>query len=233
MISIVTTTSPVPGETEHFVAAVAAFAPQAPAPLELLLVDDLRLLDRAAAAACEARYGFVRVLQPARRGQLAASIEALAEVRGEVALTLDPDMAGNLPDVSRFLARYREGCLLVYGRRTSRGDVPPLRRAASRLYNGIIRRLFGLVVKDINTPMLLVARSLLSDIAAYDGRHGSAKVYFPLVLGPRFAEVEIAVAPSSRKSAYAWSDLLRLMLLQLGDLFRFARARRRGDVHAG
>jgi glycosyltransferase involved in cell wall biosynthesis len=230
VISIITTTSPVAGETERFVAAVAAFVPAAPEPLELLLVDDLRLLDVAGMVDWEARHGFLRVLRPSRRGQLGAGIQALAEVRGEIAVTMDPDMAGNLPDINRFLMRYREGCRLVYGRRTCRGDVPPLRHAASRLYNGIIRRVFRIVVTDINTPMLLVARSLFSDIVAYDGRHGSAKVYFPHTLGARFAEVDITVAASRRDSSYTWHDLFGLMLRQLGDLVRFARARRQGSI---
>lgn len=221
MISVITTSSPLPGELDSFVAALAAYRQRSGREIELLVVDDLRLLESAPAFA----GGAVKLLRPAERGQLDAGIAALAVAAGDVVITLDPDMQENVADIDRFMAEHEAGSLLVYGRRVSRSDVSSLRRGLSQLYNAVLQRLFDLPVHDINTPMLMVSRQIIADILAYDGHGGLVKLYFPYRLGRDFSELDITVSGAPKASSYSYAALVVFMVKQLAAVWNFQRFR--------
>jgi glycosyltransferase involved in cell wall biosynthesis len=229
MISIITTSSPLPGELEAFMATLEAYRQQGRRDVELLVVDDLRILDAVPPGFPPER---VKILRPAVRGQLDAGIAALAEAKGELVITMDPDMCENVADIDRFVAEHAAGSLLIYGRRISRSDVSSLRQGLSRFYNALLQQLFDLPVHDINTPMLMVSRRIITDILAYDGHGGLVKLYFPYRLGRDFSELDIRVSGVAKTSSYSYASLLLFMLKQLAAVWRFQRFRQQERRHA-
>ena len=225
VITIITTASPSWDETRRFVLAVATYQASRNCTIELIVVDDLRVLSGVAQVGQLAPDVLVKLFVPEVRGQLDSGIHALAHANGELIVTIDPDMHENLADIDRFVERQASGCSLVYGVRIARGDVSRLRVLISRLYNWVVRKVFLLPVHDINTPMLLLSADIVPEILAYDGRHGLVKVYFPYVLGTRFAEVKIEVSGMSKTSSYSYLRLAGFMLRQLAGLSVFLRFR--------
>lgn len=228
-LSIITSSSPVPGELDVFVEAIDAYRRVHGYSIELLIADDLRILD---AFPEGFPSDYIRILRSSERGQLNAGIAALAIAVGDVVITMDPDMHKNVADIDRFFAEYEAGILLVYGRRISRSDVSLLRRGLSLLYNVLLQFLFDLKVHDINTPMLMVSRSIIADILAYDGHAGLVKLYFPYRLGKYFSEVEISVSSPPKVSSYSCMALGVLMVRQLAAIWRF-QCFRRQERHRG
>lgn len=188
-------------------------------------MDDLRLagMDDFMAVFCDRIP--IRVVRPLARGQLNASIQALQSVQTDVVVTIDPDMHLNIPDIDAFVVKWREGKQLVYGVRVERTDVSWVRLCLSRGFNTLIRVLFGVPLRDINTPMLLVAADIIPDIVRHDPRNGLVKVFFPHVLKGRFDEVEIRVMSPKKVSAYSYSRLICLGFTMLSGLIRFAKFR--------
>lgn len=210
---------------EIFVRAVDAFRVSRGLEVELIIVDDLRLLSQGLRFSEGLSSLDVKVIRPSARGQLGSGIQALGYASGASIITIDPDMHKNLDDIDLFLSRQASGSDLVYGVRVSRSDVSPARIWLSRIFNFFTRALFRVPVRDINTPMLLVSSNIVPDILRYNGGHGLAKVYFPYILGERFSEVEIDVVSVSKKSAYSYPTLLLFMLSQFAGLSRFLRFR--------
>lgn len=221
-ITLITTASPDQVEMRRFLLALGSYQVSSTYDMDLLVVDDLRLpmVDRLAAEFS----GSIRiaVVRPERRGQLDASVQALACVGGDVAVTIDPDMYLNIPDIDAFLRKWRQGKQLVYGVRSVRTDVSRARLLMSKAFNFMVRAVFGVPVRDINTPMLLLSADIIPDILKYDGRRGLVKVYFPHVLADRFDEVEIHVVSDRKVSAYTYAGLLAVALSMLFGLARFA-----------
>lgn len=201
--------------------AVGAYQASRKCAVELIVVDDLRVLSGVEDVGKLAPDVLVRLLIPETKGQLDSGIHALAHAKGAHIVTIDPDMYENLADIDRFVERQISGCSLVYGVRVSRGDVSRFRVWISRLYNSVVRQVFLLPVHDINTPMLLLSADIVPEILSYDGRCGLVKVYFPYILGARFAEVKIEVSGMSKKSSYSYLRLAGFMLRQLAGLSVF------------
>lgn len=225
MITIITTASPSSVEMEIFFRAVNDFRVSRGLEVELIIVDDLRLLSRNVSFPDWLSSLHIKVIRPSARGQLGAGIQALGHASGSSIITIDPDMYRNLDDIDLFLSRQASGSDLVYGARVSRNDVSPARIRLSRAFNFCTRTLFRVPVRDINTPMLLVSSNIVPDILRYNGSSGLAKVYFPYILGARFSEVEIDVVSAPKKSAYSYRSLLFFMFSQVAGLFRFLRFR--------
>lgn len=201
--------------------AVADYQASRNCTIELIVIDDLRVLSGVEQVSQLVPDVLVRLFIPEAKGQLDSGIHALAYAKGELVVTIDPDMYENLEDIDRFVEKQVSGCSLVYGVRVARGDVSRTRVWISRLYNSIVRRVFLLPVHDINTPMLLLSADLVPEILGYDGRCGLVKVYFPYVLGTRFAEVNIEVSGVSKKSSYSYLKLAGFMFRQLAGLSVF------------
>lgn len=221
MISIITTSSPLWHETKRFILAVDSYKKSSGHELELIIVDDLRVISLLELEDLKINGCVIKVVFSKVKGQLGSSIQALGYSTGRLIITMDPDMYGNLLDIDRFVVAHDSGCSLVYGRRISRSDTSFVRRLASRLYNGCIQFFLRLPVHDINTPMLLVSRNIVHEIMRYDGRHGLVKVYFPFILGDRFSEIDIRVDGDLKVSSYSYSLLFFFMIGQVSELLRF------------
>lgn len=106
----------------------------------------------------------IRVLtRPRNRGLGQTLREGFAAARHDVVLYSDADMPYDLSIVKDALPLLRD-CDLVAGYRLNRGEGLK-RRLYSRAYNGLVRRVFGLRVRDVNFSFKLFKRALLESVS--------------------------------------------------------------------
>ena len=140
-----------------------------------------------------------------------------------VVVTIDPDMEENIEDALRFYKEIINGKLLVFGAREQRNDVTWIRVVGSRYFNNLLKWLFKIPVKDLNTPMIMFCSSLSVQLREFPEAAGYPKFYFPYVLGDKFCEIPIVVRSKPKRSGYSWSKLLMLALEQIKQAYQFSR----------
>lgn len=166
---------------------------------EILLVDDGSADGSAEWIAAEAgRDAHVRAIRLERNsGQSAALAAGLARARGDVIVTLDADLQNDPADLPRVLSAL-DGADIVSGIRRNRQD-SWLRRASSRIANGVRRAWLGDPVTDIGCSFKAYRRATLEGIPMFNGVHrflpalcvmrGARLVEIPLAHRPRRAGV--------------------------------------------
>lgn len=167
-------------------------------PYEIVYVDDGSTdgsgprLDELAAA--DAR---VRVLHLARNsGKSMAYMAAFDEVRGEVVFTLDADLQDDPHELPKMLARLDEGWDLVVGWKLGRLDNEPLKAIPSKVFNGLVTRLWGLHLHDQNCGFRAMRRSAVGALELY----GDIYRFIPQILHAKgFRVTEAGVHHRKRK----------------------------------
>lgn len=225
-LSIVTTVSPSRGETENFLLALSQQSSLI--NFEVILVDDLGEGGQGCKDIGYPETLKVYSIETGGVGHLAATLLGFNIAHGNNIVSIDPDMVGNIADISRFLAESKNGSLLVYGVRVFRGDVSRLRFWFSRFYNRFLQFFLRSPVRDINVPMLLVSRDIVQKILSYDGAFGYLKLYMPDYLDDKFSEIEIEVVCDNKKrSAYSFFALALLFYTQIKQVIKYYRYSRR------
>lgn len=227
-ISIVVTVSPSASEMRRFLLGLESQTYFD--NFEVVLVDDLGVIKDKNDVFTLPNSLDVRVVETGGVGHLKATVLGFKESRGDVVVSIDPDMEKNIADIPRFLLEKDLGARLIYGVRIFRGDVSVLRFFCSRLYNMMLQIFFCSPVRDINVPMILVSRDLIGDILMYNGEFGYLKLFMPNKLGSKFSEVEIeVVCDKKERSAYSLFSLLALLFSQLKEIFIYRRCVRRNS----
>lgn len=129
---------------------------------------------------------------PERLGQSAALYCGLRRASGDVCVILDGDGQSSVADVKRLLDHIPAYDLVV-GRRMRRGD-PIGKRAASRVANGVRRRLLGDGVRDTGGTPKAMKRECVEQLVPFDGMHR----FIPALLtaaGCRVLEVDVLHRP--------------------------------------
>jgi dolichol-phosphate mannosyltransferase len=139
---------------------------------ELLVVDDgsrdgsaltlARLLPR------EPRLRVLR--HDTNYGQSAALATGFAAARGEVVATLDGDLQNDPADVPRLLAVLEQGWDVVSGVRARRQDTW-VRRASSRVANGVRARVLGDGIRDVGCSLKVYRAPFLRRLPPFRGMH--------------------------------------------------------------
>lgn len=97
-----------------------------------------------------ARYPEVIVVRLRRNfGKAAALMAGFREARGDAVVTIDGDLQDDPAEIPRLLAELEAGADLVSGWKRDRQD-PFGKRAASRVFNGVTRRMSGVDLHDLN-----------------------------------------------------------------------------------
>jgi glycosyltransferase involved in cell wall biosynthesis len=111
---------------------------------ELVFIDDGSTDDTLAAvrarSAGEPRIGAVSFSR--NFGKEIAIAAGLDHARGRAVVIMDADLQHPPELIETFVARWREGYVMVYGQRTSRADEGPVKRGFARLFYRLFRR-FG------------------------------------------------------------------------------------------
>jgi glycosyltransferase involved in cell wall biosynthesis len=168
--------------------------------IEVLIVDD-GSTDRTAelADALAAADERVRVHHQPNRGYGGALKAGFADARGELIGFSDGDLQFDLREMSRLLARLRDGRKpvdAVIGYRIKRRD-PAHRIFIAKTYNAIVSLFFGLRVRDIDCAMKLFRREVFDGLPlTADGPFLSAELLIKLrARGTRIAQVGVTHYP--------------------------------------
>jgi glycosyltransferase involved in cell wall biosynthesis len=136
-------------------------------------------------------------------GKAAALAAGFAEASGDLVVTLDADLQDVPEEIPRLVARLREGADLVTGRKHARQD-PWTRRWASRVFNWVVSRMTGTVVRDVNSGLKVMRRDVVAEIPL----HGELHRFLPVLARAKgFVVAEIDVAHEPRRagrSRYGW-----------------------------
>lgn len=120
-------------------------------PVEVVFVDDGSRdggdLVLAELAAAEPEVVVVRLRR--NFGKAEALMAGFREARGDVVVTLDGDLQDDPNEIPRMLAALDEGLDLVSGWKRDRQD-PLGKRLASKVFNGVTRRVSGVGLHDLN-----------------------------------------------------------------------------------
>ena len=164
---------------------------------EVLFVDDGSTDDSPAVlarlAAADPRLRILR--QPTNQGQSAAFAAGFQHARGELIATLDADLQNDPADLPRMLAEL-ERCDVVCGVRTDRHD-SFVRRASSRIANGVRNRLTGESITDVGCSLRVMRASHARRVQMFDGMHR----FLPTLLrmeGARITELPVSHRPRLR-----------------------------------
>jgi dolichol-phosphate mannosyltransferase len=178
--------------------------------LEMIFVDDgsqdasWERIQRLAAA-----DGRVRGLRFRRNfGKTAALAAGFAEVRGELVMTLDADLQDDPGEIPRFLAEIARGLDVVSGYKRVRHD-PWHKVFSSRVFNGMVSGLTGVVLHDHNCGMKCYRREVLDELVLYGELHR----FVPVLAAARgFRVGELVVGHRPRRfgrSKYGPSRLVK------------------------
>lgn len=180
---------------------------------EVLLVDD-GSADGTAEAALREAAGWppFRVLRHRRNlGKTEAIVTAAEATKADALVVFDADLQHSTEEIPRFLAKMAEGWDIVTGRKVGFYE----KRAVSRTYNALSRRLFAVPVSDLNS-MKAFRRDILDEIHL---RHDWHRFFVVLAhaRGNSVTEIDIPLHPRRHGTA-KYSGRSR-MVVGLLDLF--------------
>ncbi len=122
-------------------------------------------------------------------GKSTALAAGFDRVSGDLVFTMDGDLQDDPREIPSFLAKLDEGFDVVVGWKKVRHD-PWHKVLPSRLYNGIVSRVLGLKLHDINCGYKLFRREVVERLSVYGERHRLLPA-LARDLGYRIAEVPV------------------------------------------
>jgi glycosyltransferase involved in cell wall biosynthesis len=179
-------------------------------PWEAVFVDDgstdgsLGALTRLHATAPN-----VKVVRLRRNfGKAAALAAGFRHADGNVVVTIDADLQDDPAEIPRLLAKLDEGFDLVSGWKAQRRD-PLSRRIPSRIFNGVVGRVSGLRLHDLNCGLKAYRADVVHNLRIYGELHR----FLPVLAhdrGYRVAELPVNHRPREHgKSRYGVERYLR------------------------
>jgi glycosyltransferase involved in cell wall biosynthesis/putative flippase GtrA len=154
-------------------------------------------------------------------GKTPALVAGFSRSRGDVVFTMDGDLQDDPEEISNFLAKLDEGYDLVTGWKFPRHD-PFSKTFPSHIFNGMVNRLTGLHLHDINCGFKAYRREVIEDI--HLKLYGEFHRFVPVIAhwrGFRIAEIKVRHHPrefgiskfGARRFARGLLDLLTVWFL--------------------
>ena len=141
-------------------------------------------------------------------GKAAALAAGFRHASGEVVVTIDADLQDDPAEIPRLLAKLDEGFDLVSGWKTERRD-PRTRRLLSRVFNGVVGRVSGLRLHDMNCGLKAYRADVVRNLRIYGELHR----FLPVLAhdrGYRVAELPVNHRPREHgRSNYGVERYLR------------------------
>jgi glycosyltransferase involved in cell wall biosynthesis len=103
-------------------------------------------------------------------GKAAALAAGFRHASGDVAVTIDADLQDDPAEIPRLLAKLDEGFDLVSGWKAQRRD-PLTRRLLSRIFNGVVGRVSGLRLHDMNCGLKAYRAEVVRNLRIYGELH--------------------------------------------------------------
>jgi dolichol-phosphate mannosyltransferase len=151
----------------------------------------------------------VRVVRLRRNfGKAAALAAGFAQAAGDTVVTIDADLQDDPAEIPRLLAKLDEGFDLVSGWKTQRRD-PLRRRIPSKVFNGVVGRVSGVQLHDLNCGLKAYRAQVVRNLRIYGELHR----FIPVLAhdrGYRVAELPVNHRPREHgKSRYGVERYLR------------------------
>jgi glycosyltransferase involved in cell wall biosynthesis len=141
-------------------------------------------------------------------GKAAALAAGFRHADGDVVVTIDADLQDDPAEIPRLLAKLDEGFDLVSGWKAQRRD-PLSRRIPSRIFNGVVGRVSGLRLHDLNSGLKAYRAEVVRNLRIYGELHR----FLPVLAhdrGYRVAELPVNHRPREYgKSRYGVERYLR------------------------
>jgi len=192
-------------------------------PFEIILVDDgsrdesARVIRRAAHAHPDRVVG---VLLNRNYGQHTAVMAGFAQMRGDLAVTLDADLQNPPEEIPKLLKAVEGGADVVGGVRAARCD-SWFRRLSSRLVNQVVRKATGVGMRDYGCMLRAYRRHVVDAMLQCHER----STFIPVLantFASRTAEVEVAHAERRHDdSKYSFWKLINLQFDLLTSMTTF------------
>ena len=166
----------------------------------------------AALTRLHARHDNVRVVRLRRNfGKAAALAAGFAQAKGDVVVTIDGDLQDDPAEIPRLLAKLDEGFDLVSGWKSRRRDAVT-RRVLSRIFNGVVGRIAGIRLHDMNCGLKAYRSEVVRGLTLYGELHR----FIPVLAherGFRVAELPVNHRPRAHgRSRYGTERYLRAFL---------------------
>jgi glycosyltransferase involved in cell wall biosynthesis len=170
----------------------------------------------------EAHPDIVRVVRFRRNfGKTPALVAGFERARGEVVFTMDGDLQDDPQEIPRYLEKLDEGFDLVTGWKFPRLD-PISKTFPSRIFNGMVSKLTGVHLHDINCGFKAYRHEVIEDpqLKLYGDFHR----FIPVIAtarGFRVAEIKVKHHPrefgvskfGAKRFAQGFIDLLNILFL--------------------
>ncbi|TYO95045.1 glycosyltransferase involved in cell wall biosynthesis [Geothermobacter ehrlichii] len=145
-------------------------------------------------------------------GQTAAMAAGFDHARGKVIVPMDGDLQNDPRDISRLVARLKEGYDVVSGWRKKRQDKALSRRLPSVIANRLISRMTGVVLHDYGCTLKAYRREVLDGVNLYGELHRFVPALASQI-GARVTEIEVNHRPrNAGVSKYGIDRTLRVIL---------------------
>lgn len=136
-----------------------------------------------------------------------AGMEAARTWGADCVISLDADLQDDIAVIPEMLARYAEGCDIVYGVRGSRETDTAFKRTTAHLFYGLMRRLHVNMIPD-HADYRLVARPVLEALQGYGEQTLFLRGLFP-TLG--FATATVRYRRLSRQAGESKYPLRKML----------------------
>lgn len=168
-----------------------------PTTFEILFVDDGSTDDSVARVEDLIRsHPEVRLIQlRGNFGKSAALAAGFERARGEIVFTMDADLQDDPKEIPRFLAKLEEGYDVVSGFKKKRHD-PWHKVIPSRIFNGMVRKLTGVPLRDVNCGFKAYRAEVVRSVRLYGEMHRFVPV---LAHWRRFRIAELVVEHHPRR----------------------------------
>lgn len=218
-LSIVATFDPSPGVMASFYDEVMSYAVSAPFFMELIVVNGFAgKQDDADYSPVDKEGLMIRIVSvPSGQGQGGAILHGIALAKGDIIVSIDPDMYHNVGDIAHMLACHQKGSQVVFSRRVSRVDIGYVRSFFSWVFNLVLRGITGSGIKDFNSPFFLISKEVVIALLRLNVPVEAYKFCMYFFYKDKFSQIEIA---SERllfkaKSNYSYASLIKLFFIRL------------------
>ena len=136
-----------------------------------------------------------------------AGMEAARDWGADCIISLDADLQDDISVIPEMLARYAEGCDIVYGVRGSRSTDTPFKRGTARFFYALMRRLKVSVIPD-HADYRLVARPALEALKGYGEQSLFLRGLFPTM---GFTTATVSYARQARQAGESKYPLRKML----------------------
>ena len=226
-MAVVTTTAPATQDLDHLMERLAAMQADHDLCLRVVVTDDLGFW-RTPEAASQYANGYPSLNITTRihdrpKGQFAAMLAGVQLNPHLYTLLIDPDMHACLERMPELL-RAADDADIVHCVRCTRPDIGLVRRLGSAVLNGLVRRITGLRIADLQSPMMLLSPTVLAALPKALEKPGNPRLYLYSLFRERIASVPVNVTlTAGHRSHYTLLMLTGLAFRVIGDAWQLRR----------